>query len=93
VQNFGRDVSQFEHVAIAHSAELKGYVCLGKKHIFSVGHLREHATGGHMIGMKVRVYDVADAHPGALCRAQVGAYITKGVNNGSNGLAATSKQV
>ena len=64
VQHLDGDVAELKHFAIAHATEGKCYVGSGEQHVVGAGGFGERAAGGNVIGVKVRVDDVADAHAG-----------------------------
>ena len=66
VHDLDGDVAESEHVAVVHTEERKIGGGLGEQHVFGASGLRECAAGGYMVGVKMRIDDVADAHAGRL---------------------------
>jgi hypothetical protein len=82
-----------KHVAVAHLAERKSHIRFGEQHVFRARHLGQFTAGRDVIGVQMRVHDVANAHAGLFGRAKIRSQIAEGIDNSSERLAATAEHI
>ena len=68
VQDLDRDVAELQHVAVANATEGEGRFRFGEQHIFGAGRFGQLTAGRDVIGVKMRIDDVANAHAASLRR-------------------------
>lgn len=76
-----------------HAAERETCRRFGEQHVFGSGSFSESATGGDVIGVKMSVDDIANAHPRRFGGLEVRGKVTKRIDYGSRCAAAAAEQI
>jgi hypothetical protein len=86
-------VAQIQIVALSHGKEFVPGSATGVKRVPGASHLGESATSGNMVGVYVRIHDVADFHSGFLCSPQIELRLINGVAHGGQAFASSTEDV
>ncbi len=93
VERLDRHVAEVEQIAVAHCAKRRGGGRVGEENVFGPGRLGERAPRGQVIGMDVRVNDVANLQPGLSGRVEIARDVADRVDDRAGGLAAAAEQI
>ena len=68
VQHLDRHIAETEQFTVPHAEEREIGGRLGKQHVLGARRVGEPTAGGNVVGMKMRIDDVANAHRQSLRR-------------------------
>ena len=93
VQNPDGHIAESEHVAVAHTEEREMGGGFGEQDVRCAGGLSECTAGGYVVGVKMRVDDVANPHAGRFSRLEVRRGVSERIDNSAGGPSAAAKKV
>src|SRR5260221_3051899 len=93
MEDFDRDVAEFEDVAVADAAEGWGRFGAGEQHVLGADSFGQSPPCRHMIGVNMRVDDVENANPGVLGRVDIRGDLAHGIDDGGRRLSTAAEEV